>query len=140
MEVSLMASLSGLRRWVGRPEVRSPRKVSGQITINRIGIPLLINLTALALSVDAAWGQADEQAKNDQAQSATTGKAGGLPEVERLKAAWPFGRHFPRLSQHPDLPQPMPGFSIRTPHRFPLVTAVLSPASGASFRLHPHPA
>jgi hypothetical protein len=24
--------------------------------------------------------------------SATTGKAGGLMEVERLKAAWPFGR------------------------------------------------
>jgi uncharacterized protein (TIGR03067 family) len=68
MEVSLMASLSGLRRWVGRPEVKSPRKVSGQITINRIGISLLINLTALALSVDAAWGQGEEQAKNDQAQ------------------------------------------------------------------------
>jgi len=25
-------------------------------------------------------------------QSATSGKAGGLSEVERLKAAWPFGR------------------------------------------------
>ena len=24
--------------------------------------------------------------------SATSGKAGGLTEVERLKAAWPFGR------------------------------------------------
>jgi hypothetical protein len=25
-------------------------------------------------------------------ESATSGKAGGLTEVERLKAAWPFGR------------------------------------------------
>jgi hypothetical protein len=31
-------------------------------------------------------------------ESATSGKAGGLTKVERLKAAWPFGRTL----QHPD--------------------------------------
>jgi hypothetical protein len=63
-----MALLSCLRRCVGRAEVGSSRQVSGQIPIKRIGIALLINLAALVLLVDAALGQGDEQAKNDQAQ------------------------------------------------------------------------
>jgi len=40
--------------------------------------------------------------------SATSGKAGGLTEVERLKAEWPFGRPFARPSNI------LPGLSPRT--------------------------
>lgn len=49
------------------PELQTGQ-VRGQIPIKRIGIALLINLTALTLLVDSAWGRGDEPAKNDQAQ------------------------------------------------------------------------
>jgi len=67
MEVSLMPWLSN-RRFVEHAGIGSSRHVSGQIPIKRIGIALLSNLAALVLLVDAAWGQGDEPAKNDQAQ------------------------------------------------------------------------
>jgi hypothetical protein len=38
------------------------------------------------------WAEHYLSAEPQLAKSATTGKAGGLTEVERLKAAWPFGR------------------------------------------------
>lgn len=56
------------RRFVERTGIGSSRQGRGQILIKRIGIALLINLTALALLVDSAWGRGDEPAKNDQAQ------------------------------------------------------------------------
>ena len=41
--------------------------------------------------------QVTQWLKERKWESATSGKAGGLTEVERLKAAWPFGRMFHRL-------------------------------------------
>ncbi len=66
--------------------------------------------------------------RNRQVLSATSGKAGGLTEVERLKAARPFGRLFPRPCQHSDRHCPTPLFNIRNPQRFHVVAAAFSPA------------
>jgi uncharacterized protein (TIGR03067 family) len=68
MERSPMTTLRFLRRCVDRAEFWSSRQVIDQIAIKRMGIALLINLTVLALVVDAAWGHGDEPAKNDQSQ------------------------------------------------------------------------
>ena len=52
--------------------------------------------------------------------------------MERLKAARPFGRRFPRPFQYLDPPQPTPSFNLPTPHRSALVGVALCPAP-------PHP-
>lgn len=68
MERSPMTALNFLRRCVDRAKFGSSSQPSRRVFIRRIVIALLINLTALALMVDAAWGQGDEPSKNDQAQ------------------------------------------------------------------------
>jgi uncharacterized protein (TIGR03067 family) len=88
-----MTALNFLRRCVDRAEFGSSRQVIGRLAIKRMGIALLINLTALALLVDAAWGQGDESAKNDQAQlqgewAMVSGQRDGQPFPEELGATF----------------------------------------------------
>ena len=93
MERSPMTALTFLRRFVDRSEFWLSRQVIGHIAIKRIGIALLISLTALALLVDVAWGQGDEPAKNDQAQLQgewvmVSGQRDGQAFPENLRATF----------------------------------------------------
>jgi len=93
MERSPMTALKFLRRCVDRAGFWSSRQVIDHIATKRIGIALLINLTALALLVGAAWGQGDEQARDDQAQLQgewvmVSGQRDGQAFPENLRATF----------------------------------------------------
>jgi hypothetical protein len=69
--------------------------------------------------------------------SATSGKAGGLTEVERLKAAWPFGRPFARPS---NILARFTRAQLQHPHTTPIPSCrgSLLPCSRSSVGLHAH--